>query len=139
MFGAEVTDDGKKLLITVSKDCDPVNQLYYADLDKVDISKLNGDLPVTKLIDNFEAQYEYITNEGSIVWFKTNLDAPRYKVITIDLANPARENWKEIIAQDEKDVLSYAICVNTDKLLLVHLHDVAVRYFVLVFYSLSID
>jgi hypothetical protein len=44
---------------------------------------------VVKLVDNWEAQYEYITNEGTLFWFKTNLNAPKNKLITIDLANPA--------------------------------------------------
>lgn len=36
-------------------------------------------LPLIKLVDNFEAQYEYVANEGSLFTFKTNLHAPRYR------------------------------------------------------------
>lgn len=36
-------------------------------------------LPLIKLVDNFEAQYEYVANEGSLFTFKTNLRAPRYR------------------------------------------------------------
>ena len=36
-------------------------------------------LPLNKLVDNFEAQYEYVANEGSLFTFKTNLRAPRYR------------------------------------------------------------
>jgi prolyl oligopeptidase len=43
---------------------------------------------VVKLVDNWEAQYEYITNEGTLFWFKTNLKAPKNKLITIDLTRP---------------------------------------------------
>jgi hypothetical protein len=42
---------------------------------------------MVKLIDNWEAQYGYVTNEGTRFWFKTNLNAPKNKLITIDLAN----------------------------------------------------
>ena len=36
-------------------------------------------LPLVKLVDSFEAQYEYVANEGSLFTFKTNLRAPRYR------------------------------------------------------------
>ena len=38
-------------------------------------------VPVTKLIDNFDAGYEYITNIGTVFYFQTNKDAPRYTIM----------------------------------------------------------
>ena len=38
-------------------------------------------------MDNFEAEYDFITNDGSKFLFKTNKDAPNYKLITIDMDN----------------------------------------------------
>ena len=35
---------------------------------------------VVKLVDNFDSLYSYVTNEGRTFWFRTNLDAPKYKV-----------------------------------------------------------
>ena len=36
-------------------------------------------LPVVKLVDNFEAQWEYIANTATRFTFLTNLEAPRYR------------------------------------------------------------
>lgn len=36
-------------------------------------------LPLCKLVDNFEAQYEYVANNGNLFTLKTNLQAPRYR------------------------------------------------------------
>lgn len=36
-------------------------------------------LPVQKLVDTFEAQFEYVANTGTSFTFMTNLDAPRYR------------------------------------------------------------
>ena len=36
-------------------------------------------LPIVKLVDNFEASYSYVANDGSVFSFMTNLHAPRYR------------------------------------------------------------
>lgn len=64
-----------------------------------------GLLPWVKLIDNFDAEYEYVTNEDTVFTFKTNLDAPRYRLINVDFAQPAPSQWKELIPEHDKDVL----------------------------------
>lgn len=35
-------------------------------------------ISVNKLVDTYEAEFDYITNDGSLFYFKTNLDAPLY-------------------------------------------------------------
>lgn len=48
---------------------------------------------VTKLCFSLQ----YITNEGSVCIFRTNKNAPNYRLIKIDLHNPAEENWETLI------------------------------------------
>lgn len=64
-----------------------------------------GILPWEKLIDNFDAEYDYITNEGTVFTFKTNRNAPKYKLINIDFSDPVESRWKELVPEHEKDVL----------------------------------
>jgi prolyl oligopeptidase len=97
-FSSTVTDDGKYLLITVSKSTDDVNMVLYKDLEKPD-SKF------VTLIDNFDAGYLPIDNSGPVFYFLTNKDAPRGKVIAIDIRQPDQASWREIIPQAE-EVLS---------------------------------
>ena len=49
------------------------------------------------LIDDFDNEYSFIDNDGPIFYFKTDLKAPRGRVIAIDIRKPERKNWKEII------------------------------------------
>jgi prolyl oligopeptidase len=92
MFGAGVTEDGRYLIISIDRGTDPKNLVFYKDLQ-------TPDSPVVELISEFEANYSFIDNDGSVFWFRTDLDAPRGRVIAIDSNNPARENWQEIIPQ----------------------------------------
>src|ERR1044072_764687 len=86
LFGGTVTDDGNYLIISVFQGTDVKNRVYYKDLKA-------KDGPVVKLLDDFDAAYTFVGNEGTRFWFQTDLQASRGKVIEIDTANPARDNW----------------------------------------------
>ncbi len=104
LFGGDVTDDGHYLIITVSQGTEPKNRLYYEDLTQ-------PDAPVVKLLDDFDAQYSFIDNDGPVFWFHTDLDAPRGRVIAIDTRHPERANWKTIVPQSA-DKLEFANVVD---------------------------
>lgn len=57
LSGAEVSDDGKFVLLGVSEGCDPVNRLWYIDLESIGGKVTAGPLPWIKLVDNFDAEY----------------------------------------------------------------------------------
>lgn len=98
MFGGEVTEDGNYLVILVSQGTDPRNLVFWKDLR-------NPETPVVELINSFEAKFSLIDSEGTVFWFETDLDAPRSRVIAIDIANPARENWQEVIPQADETLM----------------------------------
>ncbi|KAK1156737.1 hypothetical protein AOXY_G25779 [Acipenser oxyrinchus oxyrinchus] len=118
-----VSDDGQYVLLSITEGCEPVNRLWYCDLQQLS-GGITGILPWVKLIDNFEAQYSYVTNEGSAFTFRTNLLAPRYRLINIDLQSPDPSLWTTLIPEHEKDVLGFVACVNYSFLLVNYLHDV---------------
>lgn len=91
-FGGSVTDDGRFLIISIWQGTDPRNRVYYRDLTKVEA-------PIVKLLDEYDADYSFVDNDGGVFWFYTDLKAPRGRVIAIDTANPDREQWKEVIPQ----------------------------------------
>jgi prolyl oligopeptidase len=91
-FNGSVTEDGRYLIVSVWRGTDPKNLVFYLDLQEENVK-------VVELISEFEANYSFIDCDGSIFWFRTDLDAPRGKVIAIDINNPSKENWQEIIAE----------------------------------------
>ncbi|XP_057772730.1 uncharacterized protein LOC130992195 [Salvia miltiorrhiza] len=125
---ASVTEDGKYVLLYTMKDCDPVNMLYYCDLsalpDGLQVYKSKRELlPFVKLIDTFDASYNYVANDGAVFTFHTNKDAPRYKLVRVDVKeNPT--SWTEVVGEDGRDVLVSAVAVNRSQILVSYLSDV---------------
>ena len=94
-FSGGVTEDGKYLVISVWQGTDRKNLVFYQNLSQPDSQ-------VVELISEFEASYGVIDNDGDTFWIETDLDAPRGRVISIDLKNPERRNWQEIIPEAEE-------------------------------------
>lgn len=105
MFNGAVTEDGHYLIIYVSQGTDPKNLVFYKDLQ-------TPDSPIVELISEFEANFSLIDNDGSIFWFQTDLDAPRSRVIAIDIHNPGRENWQELIPEAEETLEDVGVLNN---------------------------
>lgn len=128
MIGAEVSDCGRYVILTPTEGCDPTNRLFYVDIQTLP-DGINGILPYVKVVDNFDAQYEYITNEGTLFTFKTNLKAPNYKLIQIDFSKPETENWTTLV-EEASSVLEWTACVNNNKLVMCYLEDVKNKLYV---------
>ena len=103
-IGGEVTDDGHYLVISIFHGDDPKNAVYVLDLTQPDAK-------IVELLNNFDAQYHFIDNDGPVFWFRTDLDAPRGRVVAIDTARTERANWHELIPQ-AAETLTGAGCVN---------------------------
>jgi len=99
------SDDGKYVFLFVYHGTAPENGIYYRTQDSNE--------PFVHLIEHNIASFTPIDNIGSTVYMRTDLDAPRGRVVAIDLNNPAKENWKEIIPQ-QKDVIDGVSLVNDE-------------------------
>ncbi|KAK7382913.1 hypothetical protein VNO78_28577 [Psophocarpus tetragonolobus] len=127
MFGGSVTQDGKYVLLYIEEGCDPVNKLYYCDLSELPnglegFRNENSLLPFVKLVDKFDGQYHAIANDDTLFTFLTNKDAPKYKIVRVDLKEP--KAWIDVIQESEKDVLESARAVNGNQLIVSYLSDV---------------
>jgi prolyl oligopeptidase len=93
-YRADVTEDGRYLVISVWKGSAPEKQIFLKDL------KAKG-AKVVELITGFDASYELVGNDGPRLFFRTDLEAPRYRVLAVDVTRPERKAWKELIPQGE--------------------------------------
>ncbi len=98
-LNAGVTEDGRYLVFYVSQGTDTKNGLFYQSLTEPDAE-------VVELFADFDASYSYVTNLGETFLIRTDLDAPRQKVVAVDLKNPEPENWKMVIPESEATLRS---------------------------------
>ncbi len=116
-----VTEDGRFLVIYVSKGTDPRNMLLVKDL------ALPYAYPRT-VIGEFTNEWSVIGNDGTTFYLKTDLDAPRGRVVSMDIRK-GLSSVREIIPQQEQPLNSAGITGNMivaqylkDVLPLVRLH-----------------
>ncbi|MEY2498621.1 MAG: prolyl oligopeptidase [Verrucomicrobiota bacterium] len=82
-FSGRVTEDGRILIFNVSQGTDPKNRIFYKNLEL-------RNAPVVELLNKQDAAYDFIGYDGNTVWFKTDLGAPRGRIIAIDALKPER-------------------------------------------------
>ncbi|MDH3592161.1 MAG: S9 family peptidase, partial [Planctomycetota bacterium] len=95
-LGASVSEDGRWLVIWVWKGSSGTNAVFMKDLA--------ADGPVVEVLPKFDARYWPLGNDGSKWWVYTNKDAPKGRVVQIDVENPAPELWRELIPESKAAV-----------------------------------
>ena len=93
-IGAGLSEDERFLVITAAESTTG-NELYIQDLS-------TPGSQIRKVVDNFKADHSLIDNQGSKLYIYTNLNAPNYRVITVDAANPGPEYWKDLIPETDQ-------------------------------------
>jgi prolyl oligopeptidase len=106
-----VSDDGQYLAITIAQGSVTQTRLYVVDLDNPGRPKIRN--PVVRLLDKLDAEYEFVGNRATMLYVKTNLRAPKGRIIAIDIENPRPERWSTIVPES-KDALVGATLAGDD-------------------------
>jgi len=105
-FSAEVTDDGRFLLIYQTEGTENKNRIFVRDLK-------DPKGRIVPFLDGFDAEYAAVGNDGDRFYVRTNKDAPRYRLVAIDRAKPEPASWTAVIPEAPgKDVLDGVSMVN---------------------------
>ncbi|HXH68954.1 MAG TPA: prolyl oligopeptidase family serine peptidase [Pyrinomonadaceae bacterium] len=92
--GGGVSEDGKYLIVYVSKGTSPKNMIYYKDLSK-------SDSKVMPVVDKLESSYSFVGNDGTTFYFRTDKEAPRGRLVSVDVSKETKE-WKEVIPEGKE-------------------------------------
>jgi prolyl oligopeptidase len=115
-FYPQMTKDGEYLTLTVTQGTDERNRFFIRPMSGPNRGE------VLKVLNDFDASYQYITDQGSIFYFRTNWQAPNYRVVAIDVDNPQKEHWEEVVP--ERDHVLQQVEPVGDQLALEYLEDV---------------
>ncbi|HEX7877277.1 MAG TPA: prolyl oligopeptidase family serine peptidase, partial [Sphingobium sp.] len=113
---AQVTSDGRWLLISSFEGSDPRRELHVGELT-------GGRMRLRTLVKGRDNDWRLIGSRGSILYFITDQDAPRLRIVTLDARRP-RQGPKEVVRErmdplaggslvGERFILAYATDAQT--------------------------
>jgi prolyl oligopeptidase len=106
LFSADVTEDGRFLIVVQNEGTKPENRVFVKDLSKASAE-------IVPFLDKFDAEYSVVGNDGDRFYVQTDKDAPRRRVVAIDFSKPESTSWTVVIPEASgRDVLSATRMVN---------------------------
>ena len=108
-FFPTITDDKKYLVLSVWQGAINRNRIYYRLLDSDD--------DFVRLLDDADAEYNFIGSVGDDFLIATDNNAPMKRVIAIDVNKPDKSNWRTIIPEGDDPINNIVI---TNEQLVVH-------------------
>ncbi len=116
IFNANVTEDGRYLLINQFEGTEPKNRIFVRDLSV-------PDAPFTPLVDAFDAEYIVVANDNDTFYVRTNNGAPRSRLVAIPLGAAVPADWKTLIPEPpDRDVLASVAMVGDRFMTVVRTH-----------------
>lgn len=102
-FSPSISCDRQYLILHAFRGTDDCNGVFYR--------RLGHDREFARLFEPGEAAYHYLGNEGRTFFFATNWQAPRGRIVAVDLDKPGKEHWVEILPE-QKDAIEDVRCVD---------------------------
>lgn len=115
-YGAGFTDSGQFIVMSMGKVGNVNDNVSFIDL------RGGGEqMAIRPLFDALDAQYSFIDHDGDTFWFMTDADAPKKRVVAVNINHPERSAWKTIIPES-KDSIQGVSCV-ADHFIVEYLQD----------------
>lgn len=102
LFGAGVTDDKRFMLLS------KMEASNSAAVSVKDLSKKDAEL--IPLMESFDYEFSIVDNIDTDLFVHTNYQAPKYRLIKVNVNHPEETNW-EVIIPEKENVLGSALLV----------------------------
>jgi len=113
---AEVSEDGRYLVLSIWLGTDRRNRLYYVDLEQP--------AKVVPWLDAFDAAWGFIGNDGPVFYLVTDRNAPRRCVVKLDTRSP---DLTPTVIVPEQDEALESVHLSGDVLVASYLHHAHAR------------
>jgi prolyl oligopeptidase len=87
--GGGVTEDGKWYVISTSKGTQRMNEIHFKDISK-------ADSPIVPLVADRTNSWGFVGNDGPVFYFRTDKDAERGKLVSVNVLARNRI-WRDVI------------------------------------------
>lgn len=113
-FGLSVSEDEEFAFLTITQSTSG-NALYFKKL---------GDKKAAwiKLVTNFDNNFWPVDHKDGKIIIMTDYQAPKYKIISVDVTKYQEENWEDLVPEKKVEVLE-GISFGGDKMILKYLKD----------------
>jgi prolyl oligopeptidase len=115
----DVSDDGQYLIITTRQRAALANRMYLIDLDNP--NHPNFGAPLVTLYDAGDAVFQFVGNEGPVFYVRTTRNAPRGRVVAVDINLPGEDHWTTIVRETYDPLIGAAQA--DDRLVAQRVHD----------------
>ena len=92
-----LTADGRYLVITLNEGSSTRNRVLYKDLE----ATAGG---IVTLIAEADASYTFLGSVETLFWFYTDRDAPRGRIVAVDITRPGRAAWREVVGESAEQM-----------------------------------
>ena len=114
-IGASVSGNGRYLIVTVSHGWSS-SEIYFQDL--------SAGGPVKPVVTGLSSQFD-AGFAGDTLVMRTDWQAPRGRIVAVDLRNPAPEKWRDLVPEGPDAIQEMSLVGG--RLFVDYLHDVASR------------
>jgi prolyl oligopeptidase len=98
---ADLSEDGRYLIIHVLHgSAGDKTEVYYQDLQ--------SKRPIMPIVNDVSARFSGEVG-GQTLYLHTNWNAPNSRILAVDLRNPARSHWREVITEGSSVIDSLAV------------------------------
>ncbi|MGB0431933.1 MAG: prolyl oligopeptidase family serine peptidase [Bacteroidia bacterium] len=73
------------------------------------------------VVSDFDNDHSVVDNDGDILYVRTNYNASNYRIVKVDMSNPTKENWTDLLP--ERESVLEGVSIVGDKMFASYLQD----------------